>query len=46
MAESTDKTRHALLQAYPGKGWAKKVNKMTDSQVTAVYLRLRAQGKI
>jgi hypothetical protein len=38
--------REQLKTAYSGKKWAEKVNKMTDAQVTAVYLRLKAQGKI
>ena len=46
MDQSTERARQALLKAYPGKVWADKVNKMTDSQVVAIYMRLKAQGKI
>lgn len=38
--------REMLKKAYPSKAWAKKVEKMSESQVTAVYLRLKSQNKI
>jgi hypothetical protein len=38
--------RELLYTAYPGQKWSDKVKKMTDDQVTAVFLRLRAQKKI
>lgn len=38
--------REQLKKAYPNKKWAEKVNKMSDSQVAAVYLRLKQQGKV
>lgn len=38
--------REALKGAYSGAGWASKVQKMDDAQVIAVYLRLKAQGKV
>lgn len=38
--------REALKKVYTGKEWQKKVNKMPASQVTAIYLRLKKQGKI
>jgi hypothetical protein len=39
--------REAIKQAYPhSKSWLAKVSKMPDSQVTAIYLRLKRQGKI
>jgi hypothetical protein len=28
------------------KQWAEKVDKMSDNQVLAIYLRLKAQGKL
>jgi hypothetical protein len=39
--------RELIKQAYPhSKTWADKVSKMPDSQVTAIYLRLKGQRKI
>lgn len=38
--------REALKGAYSGPAWLKRVDKMPESQVTAVYLRLKSQGKI
>lgn len=38
--------RELLKKAYPSKKWAAKVDKMSDSQVAAVYLRLKSQGKV
>lgn len=39
--------RQAVLAAYPlSQSWKYKVRKMSDAQVTAVYLRLKEQGKI
>lgn len=39
--------REALKRAYPkSTSWAEKVDKMSPSQVTAVYIRLRAQQKL
>lgn len=38
--------RELLKQAYPNKTWAKRVDKMPEDQVIAVFKRLKAQGKI
>lgn len=38
--------RKLLKDAYPSKKWAAKVDKMSDSQVIAVLMRLKSQGKI
>lgn len=35
-----------LLKKQYGKAFAAKVDKMSDSQVTAILLRLKAQGKL
>lgn len=49
---STAQERQALLDAYPPVSdprkspWVKKVNKMSDAQVHAIYIRLKQQGKI
>lgn len=45
MASATQK-REALKGAYPGPAWQQKVAKMPESQVTAVYLNLKSQGKV
>lgn len=44
MASNQD--RETLKNAYPSRKWAQKVDKMSDSQVVAVLMRLRAQNKI
>lgn len=42
-----NREREELKKAYPNsKQWHDKVNKMTDSQVAAIYIRLRAKGKL
>lgn len=38
--------RMAVASVYSGKGWKDKVNKMGDAQVTALYLKFKADGKI
>lgn len=42
----TKKEREALKGAYSGDKWQAKVELMTDSQVHAIFLRLRQQGKV
>ena len=43
---TTTKEREALKSVYRGKGWAQKVERMSDEQVVAIYKRLQSQGKI
>lgn len=49
---STAQERQAILAAYPPvtdkkkSAWVDKVNKMSDAQVHAIYIRLKGQGKI
>lgn len=38
--------RELVKQAYPGKKWSTKVDKMTDGQVWILYLKFRNQKKI
>jgi hypothetical protein len=38
--------REELKKVYSNKKWAEKVDAMSNSQVVAVYLRLKMQGKI
>lgn len=43
---NTHQKREALKSAYSGKSWSRKVDKMPEDQVDAIYIRLRNQGKI
>jgi len=39
--------RAAIKKVYNSSAsWAEKVSKMSDAQVTAIYLRFKAQGKL
>jgi len=38
--------REALKQAYKGPAWIKRVDKMPEDQVSAVYLNLKRQNKL
>lgn len=38
--------RRALISLYPGKKWASKVNKMSDSQIFAIYTQQKLSGKV
>jgi len=39
--------KEELKKAYPqSKQWAEKVDKMSAEQATAIYIRLRSQGKL
>lgn len=46
MSKTNSKERESVRQAYSGPNWSKKVDVMTDQQVAAVYLRLKAAGKV
>lgn len=43
---NVDEKRKAVMGAYAGKKWKDKVDKMSDDQVTAIYIRLKGQGKV
>lgn len=43
---NTEQMRAALMTAYSGAAWKSKVKKMPEDQVQAVYLRLKAQGRV
>jgi hypothetical protein len=43
---TTELKRRELLKAYKTKSWRRKVLSMSESQVIAVYLRLKNNGKI
>ena len=38
--------RKYVIDVYPGKAWEKKVKKMPESQVLAIYNRFRMEGKL
>lgn len=42
----TIQQREMLKQVYDSKKWAAKVDKMSDSQVFAIFMRLRQQNKL
>lgn len=43
----SNQKRQELLKAYPNSPtWKDKVGKMSDGQVTAIYIRLKAEGKL
>lgn len=41
-----EKKRQAVMGAYSGEAWHKKVKKMPEDQVVAIYMRLKAQNKL
>lgn len=43
---TTEQMRQALLRAYSGEGWKKKVLKMPADQIFVVYTRIKNAGKI
>lgn len=39
--------REAIKSAYPySEKWAERVDKMSSAQVSAVYIRMRSEGKL
>lgn len=44
MSQSAE--RMAVYNAYSGKEWHDRVNQMSDSQIVAIYMRLKLQGRI
>ena len=42
----TNQEREELKKVYSSKKWAEKVDRMRPDQVTAIYIRLRSQGKL
>lgn len=38
--------RNLVKDVYKSKTWNAKIDKMSDGQVFAIYIRLKAQGKI
>lgn len=46
MSTQTATMRSALKTVYKGRLWIRKVNKMSDEQVVAIYRRLQQQNKL
>lgn len=47
MSEQEAREREAVKNVYSGSTrWAEKVDKMSPNQVTAIYLRFKAEGKL
>lgn len=40
---SAEREREFLKALYPSKRWAKRVNRMTDAQAVAIYLKKRRE---
>ena len=45
MSDNTWKERNLLRNLY-GDDWKKKVDKMSDKQVIAIYLKFKKEGKV
>ena len=43
---NVDQEREELKKLYSSDSWNDKVDKMSDSQVTAIYLRFKSEGKL
>lgn len=43
---SPEQMKREILKVYSGPNWAFKVEKMSDKQIAAVYLRFMNQGKL
>lgn len=41
-----ERERQLLIALYEGFRWREKVKKMSDAQVAAIYIRMRASGKL
>lgn len=42
----TNQMRLRLIELYPGDIWRKKVEKMSDAQVVAIFKRAQSKGQI
>jgi hypothetical protein len=43
---NNEQIRAAVMKAYPGKAWQKKVKAMDDHRLYALYKALQLQGKV
>lgn len=46
MSDDIPQKRRLVKEAYDGKTWHDKVDKMSDQQIIAVYFRLKRTNKI
>lgn len=46
MSSEIQKQREAVLKIGRGPDWPTKVAKMSEAQITAIYIRLKSQGKL
>ncbi len=46
MTLTAEHMRREIVKVYKGRRWEEKVRKMSDDQVTAVYLSFKRRGKI
>ena len=46
MPDPAIRKKEALLAANPCDAWAQRVRKMSSAQISAIYLRLKEQGKV
>ena len=42
----TEQMRHEIAKVYKGAGWQKKVKKMNENQVIAIYYKFLSNGKL
>ncbi len=38
--------REEVKKVYPSESWASRVDNMSEAQITALYLKFKAQGKL
>jgi hypothetical protein len=43
---TVNQKRDAIREAYSNNKWKQKVDEMPNDQVTAIYMRLKSQGKV
>lgn len=46
MSDDILRKKEAVKAAYPGPKWSEKVDKMSEGQIIAVFMRLKKQNKI
>lgn len=45
MSDDINRTRNFVASLYPGPGWRRKVSKMSDSQVLAIYIKEKSKDR-
>lgn len=46
MSVSAEEARYIIARQYPGKKWRDKVERMSDKQCIAIYLRMLSEGQL